>query len=400
MIKKVCFLANYNQYETKRHFTEKLSKALNRKGIETKIFDVDEDRIHENVISALQDEKPDFTASFNTVLPFPDNSYLWDVLQTPHLSILLDPSIYSVNLIQSPYSIVSCVDRFDCYGLMTQNFDRVFFMPHAVEKELFERPAEENKEYDVVFIGSCYDYESIRDAWKREFPSSISNVLENAANILFSDNKTPLQETLVRAWQESKLSAEGVDFLKLFTYLDKYTRGLDRAQLISSIKDCEIHIFGEQFQDDPNAIKGWKQQLAGRDNIVYHEPIPYEDSLEVMRKSKICLNSNPFFKDGSHERLFGAAAGRSLLVTTDNLFVREEFKDGEDLLLYQHKQLDGINQKVNHYLSHEEERRKLTDSAFEKAKKSHTWDNRVDLLLEVMPVMIDRCLKKVLETTS
>jgi len=390
MLKKICFLVNYNQYETKRHFTEKFTEALLRKGIEVKIFDVSETKIHEKTLEAIKNEEPDFTASFNSILPLPNNLYLWDMLKIPHLSIVLDPSLYSVHLINSPYSIISCVDQFDCYGLSTQHFDRVFLMPHAIERELCETP-EGERPYDVVFMGSCYDYETLRQSWQRELPEPVCALLDSAIDIVLSDNKTPLQQALVKAWKESGLAPEGIDFLKLFTYVDKYSRGLDRTNLIKSIKDAHVHVFGDLFEDDPTAIKGWKELLKGHDNVTVHKAVSFNEALEVMKKSKICLNSCPFFKYGSHERIFAGAACGSVVVTSDNLFVREHFVDGEDILLYQSKELDGLNEKINHYLAHEDLRKKCAEAAKEKVQAYDTWDNRVDILNEIMPAMIDRC---------
>ena len=55
MFEKVCFFVNYNQYESKRYFTEKLSQAMNRQGIKTKIFDVVESKIHERMIEEIKE---------------------------------------------------------------------------------------------------------------------------------------------------------------------------------------------------------------------------------------------------------------------------------------------------------------------------------------------------------
>lgn len=390
MIKKVCFLVNYNQYESKRYFTEKFAEAMERHGVKTKTLDVQETKIHERVIDDIKAYGPDFTASFNSFLPFPDNTYLWDLTKIPHLSMLLDPSLYSVHLIDSPYSIISCVDQFDCFGLTTQNFARVLFFPHAIEKELFDFP-EEEKEYDVVFIGSCYDYETMHSGWKREFSAPICSALEAASDIVLSDVQVPLQEALVRGWRMTDLPAQGVDFLKLFTYVDKYSRGLDRVQLIRSIKEAPVHIFGELFEDDPSATKGWKDLLKDCDNVTFHDPVNYNESLEVLRKSKICLNSSPFFKGGAHERIFSGLASGALVITNENVYMRDAFEEGKEIVFYRPKEWDEVNKKIHHYLQNESERKKIVDAGREKVRSEHTWDERAKLLKQVMPEMIKQC---------
>src|ERR1700728_697767 len=105
MFRRFCFFVNYNLYESKRYFTEKLAEALNRRGIETRIIDVNESALGGQTINSLKRFSPDITLSFNSLLPISENKYLWDVLQIPHLAILVDPAIYSIQLAYSPFSV-------------------------------------------------------------------------------------------------------------------------------------------------------------------------------------------------------------------------------------------------------------------------------------------------------
>ena len=77
MLQKVCLLTNYNQYETKRYFTQKFSEALKRKKIETMIVDANEGPLQGDVIASIQRFKPDCTCSFNSLLPISENRFLW-----------------------------------------------------------------------------------------------------------------------------------------------------------------------------------------------------------------------------------------------------------------------------------------------------------------------------------
>lgn len=383
-VKKVCFLVNYNQYETKRYFTKKFSEAMIRAGIESRIYDVAETKNYENLVESIQEFQPDFTLSFNSSLPLLDNIYLWDRLKIPHLSILLDPSLYSVNLINSPYSIISCVDHFDCYGLSTQNFDRVFFMPHAIERDLFEKETL-NKEYDIVFIGSYYDYKTLRKNWENELSEEESLIILKAVEMILSQKEISLQVALMRMWKESKLPQEGINFLKLFTYIDKYSRGLARVNLIKSIKNHTIHIFGAPIENDLPSVMNWEDVLQSQSNVVIHKSITYSESLEILRKSKISLNSSPHFKDGSHERIFSSFAANALTITNETLYTDREFPN-EKRIVYSND--SEIESKIDFFLKNDMERQRLVLKYKEIILKNHTWDNRVSLLREIMPIMI------------
>src|SRR5690242_7413474 len=102
----ICLISNYNLYESKRHFTYTFAEALERKGISTLIIDAKEAALDTDAVKRILSFKPSLTCSFNTMMPMSNGSYLWDHLQLPHWSILVDPVIYNMGLAQSPFSMV------------------------------------------------------------------------------------------------------------------------------------------------------------------------------------------------------------------------------------------------------------------------------------------------------
>jgi len=389
MFKKVCFLVNYNLYESKRHFTVKLCEALNRAGVETDIIDVKESQLKSTSIQRIHSFQPDFTASFNSFEPLEGKQYMWDFLEIPHLSMLVDPSLYSVNLIDSPYSVISCVDQIDCQSIASQGFSRVFFLPHAVEADLLKEERRQPK-YDVVFFGTCYDYESMQKSWREELPGPIVKALELAIEIFLSDHVTSLQQALVAAWNKAGVSPQGVNMIQLFYYLDHYTRGYDRVKLIRSIKEAKVHVFGELSRDDSSAVNGWDYYLKDCPNVTIHPAVDFSDSLSILKESKICLNSSPFFKCGTHERMFTGPACGALTISSNNTWIEKTFAEERDIVTYECIARDAVNEKVNFYISHDNERLAIVDEARKKIGDEHTWDQRVLLLQEVMPQLLSQ----------
>jgi glycosyltransferase involved in cell wall biosynthesis len=389
MLSKICLLTNYNLYESKRHFTQKLAEALNRQQIETKIVDAKEGPIGAEIISAIQKFEPDLTCSFNSMLPLSENRYLWDLLEIPHLSILVDPAIYSVSLTASPYSILSCVDRQDCLALQEYEFDRIFFWPHAVERELGDAP-KQTKDLDVVFLGSCYDYESLRASWQQRNPEALNGVLDDAIDLVFSNNQISLADALVMAWNRSGHDHLGVDFTTLFYYLDMYTRGKDRVELIRSIKDVPVHIYGELSQDNAVGVLGWPQYLANQSNVTIHPSVPFPESFDILRRSKISLNSMPFFRDGTHERVFTSLCCGTVPITSESAYLRESFKEGQHVHYYQSKHWNDVNEKIHALLHNESKRQEMADLGKALVLKAHTWDKRVEQLKEILPPLINK----------
>jgi len=378
-MKRICLITNFNLYESKRYFTEKLSEAMQRHGITTKIIDVH--ILDSDTVQAIRQFDPDLTCSFNSFDPIDKTRYLWDLLEIPHLSILVDPSFYSTKLVNSPYSILSCVDRSDCDVVKSSGFNRVFFWPHAVERELHADPHTE-RPYDVVLLGSCYDYEGLRRDWQQRYSPSIGNMLDNASDLVFSNEKLSLGQALVTSWQASQLDPVDVDFGQLYYYLDNYTRGKDRVELVRSIKNAHIHVFGELSTDQGIGKLGWKHYLKGQSNVTVHPPTLFGEGLDILKHSKVVLNSMPFFRDGSHERIFTGLACGCVPLTSESLFLREQFIEDKELLFYQSKHKDQVDDKIAGLLKNEKKRETIAAKGREVVMQRHTWDQRVEELLK------------------
>lgn len=388
MIKSICHIVNYNLYETKRYFTQKLHEACLRKGIKSFIVDTPDGVLEISSIEKIIRERPDFTCSFNSLLPMPNGQFLADQLCTPHLAFLVDPPIYVMDLIKSPYCMVSCVDRFDCDVVKAAGFPNVFFFPHAIDRELATDPGRK-RSLDVVFLGSCYDYENLRKEWQQKYPPEVAKVIENAIDISLSGHLKTFIQALVEAWNGSGLDPAGFDFKDLCFYVDNYVRGWDRVSLVRAIKDVPVHIYGGLW-DNEMMVKGWDYYLKGQKNVIVNPAVSFDQSLEILKDSKISLNSIPFFRNGSHERIFNGLAAGAVVVTTDNLYVKEQFSEEEGIVLYEHKRWDQVNESIDEYLKHEGKRHDVVLKGQNKVLKSHTWDNRVELLQETLPpILID-----------
>lgn len=350
---------------------------MEQKGIKTLIIDAEERPLNIETIKSVQAFKPNLTCSFNRINSLPDGKFLWDYLQIPHLSILHEPVFYSTDLTSSNFSIIGCSDSDDIQTLQSNGFNRTLFFPDAIEEDLFLHPKEE-KSYDIVMVGSCYDYENLRTAWRAKQPVPVNKMLDDAIDRVLSSDSTPLSQAFVEAWSASNCNPEGVDFPVLFSYLDYYVRGRDRVELIRSIKTGHIHIFGDLAEDNPVGIFGWKKYLHNQKNVTIHPSVSYADSISILRKAKIVLNSFPFFRNGSHERVLAAFANDALPFSSESKFLRGEF-GSNTIEFYSSKDYSHCSDKMATLLSSDlSERIELGRSI---TRKAHLWSLRVDLLL-------------------
>lgn len=381
-MKKVCLIANYNQYESKRYFTQQLAAALERKGVETDIIDVEQRAFDVEEVKRVKNFHPDVTCSFNSLLRMSNEQYLWDFMGIPHLSIILDPVLYSLDYTHSPLSLLSCVDRSDQAALQSMGFTSSFFWPHAASPDIATAP-EGDRPYEVVFIGSCYDYESLRADWQENLSASEMKVLDHAIELFTGDRFISLSEALSQACAAAGPDFQpGTNLMTLFFYLDYYERGKDRIGLVRSIRDAHVHIFGDINSDLRSNILGWKDYLKDQPNVTIHPPVPFQETFEILKKSKISLNSSPFFRNGSHERVFNAIVCGALALSSESLYLRETLPEGSGLQFYQINGLEDVNGQVNAILKDEKSRCRQVRKGQEIIQKHHTWDCRAGELIK------------------
>lgn len=389
MIKRIDLFMppNLSQYDVLHHFTKKFNEALLRLGVNSRILEAEYNN-PKPFLTELFKDVPDCTLSFNGLLPDAEGRFFCDLIRIPHVACIVDSPNGFVSLASSPHTIITSVDRNACDFFKGVNASNVLFMAHGVEKNLHgdvdgERP------YDVVLFSSCIDYEKLKQEWPKKFPAQVCKAIEEAAEKYLSESKAWYVNAFVEAMDkqvgDKKFDPSKINFIDVLDELEFYIRGRARVELVKSIKDAKIDIFGSS-----SPTTNWKKQLKGQSNVTVHEPVPYDQALEIMQKSKIILNSCAWIKAGTHERTLAGLAAGALVIAEENDFMNEYFSHGKNILLYKYDQLNKLNDQINHYLANEAERKKIAREGREQALHHHTWDHRASLLLkELDPILKD-----------
>jgi|694.fasta_scaffold16531_11 spore maturation protein CgeB len=384
MIKKIdVLMTRTSQYRVLHHFTSKIYEAFARHAeLSVRLLEGDD------IVIVPHDDPPDFTVGFNGAPRNPQEEMFCDNFHIPHLSLLVDPPYRFFYLTKSPYTIIGCDDRFCCKLLEVIDFKRTLFVPHAVEKDLTPEPKEE-RIFDIVMLATFGDHEERRKLWKTLFPSSILKVMDDAIERTFSDSKLSFIAALEQALLEDQkkhplVPFEGVFLSQVLEELELYIKGRDRMELLKSIPDLPIHVFGNHLE-----IADWTKYLgAKRSNIHIHGSVSYTQALEIMKKTKILLNPSIKNKEGAHERVFSGLACGALVVTYDSQFLRETYTDKQGLIFYAPPTLTSLQDQIQEYLDSENKRIHEVEAGRAIAMRFHTWDNRVQDILNHVPSML------------
>jgi spore maturation protein CgeB len=389
MIKRIDLFMppSFCQYGVLHHFTKKLQEAFQRLGVNCRLLEAQYNNPKPFLTELFQDP-PECTLSFNGLLPDEEGRFFCDLIRIPHVAYVVDSPNGFVTLAQSPLTIIANVDRQACDFFRGINSRHVLFMPHGVEKNLGIEAQEQERPYEVLMLSSCIDYEQIRQQWQKKYPAAVGQVLDQAAEIALSDDKSSYVQAFVGAFdafagQGGSLDPQQVNFVELLDILEMYIRGRARVEMVRAIRDAQISIFGSA-----SATSSWQKQLGKQSNVVVHDAVPYDQALELMQRSKIVLSSCAWIKYGLHERILAGLACGALVVAEDNLYLREQFSDGVNIALYPYGKGESLNTRINEYLVDETKRRKIVTAGREQVMLHHTWDHRAAALLkELSPIL-------------
>lgn len=380
------FMPPLSNYGVLHHFTQKMHEGLLQAGVKSRLLEAKRNDPGA-FLKSLFEDPPECTLSFNGLLPDDQGRFFCDMIHIPHVACLVDSPNSFLPLTKSPSTIITCVDHASVDFIKGMGFNPVLFLPHGVESSLSADPSSK-REYDVVMLSSCIDYEGMRSSWKKKYPAPLRVAMEEAAEKALEDMSKPYYQAFVEAVNkqinhQSGIDPETIDFIEVLDEIEMYIRGKDRVELVKSIKDAKVDIFGSV--DDAG---GWKKYLGDRRNIVIHDPVPFEQALSIMKHSKIVLNSCPWISFGGHERIFAGLACGALVLTNENAFLKNEFKDSESIAFYHHGRWDKANHRVNEYLQDESKRESIVKKGREIVMKRHTWNHRAAQLIKELPALL------------
>jgi len=84
------------------------------------------------------------------------------------------------------------------------------------------------------------------------------------------------------------------------------------------------------------------------------------------------------------DRRYEAPGRGAFQIGPDIQGLDDGFVDGENAILYQFGDLDGLHDRIEYYLEHDEERERIRRAGHEHVKANHTYTNRLSRMLEIL----------------
>lgn len=387
-------------YDTLDLFTDNLTEAFEAMGYDSFVYDAAQQKKSKAELMELLEkksaEKQFFVVTFNNLgynldLNLGGESALdkyyvniWEHYQIPYINILMDhPFHYEKPLRRAPETaIVLCTDRNHVKYIRRfyKNIGQVDFLPHAgVELGTKHKPLTE-RGIDVLYAGALPiytvanmipDLTSIREL---DAQRMAGEVLQELAKHPEKTTEQAIEEYL----QANSISLSDDALQKLVVkmrFLDSYAVSFFREQAVRILVESGIRVTAYGT--------GWNQcDWSDNPNLIYGGKVLAPQILPLMNDAKIVLNTMTWFKAGAHDRVFNGMLAGAAVVTDDSTYMRREFTDGKELVMFSLKDLRALPERVCDLFGHMERTQQMADCGYLSAKENHTWKSRAEYIRE------------------
>ncbi|MDE6851583.1 MAG: DUF115 domain-containing protein [Lachnospiraceae bacterium] len=253
------------------------------------------------------------------------------------------------------------------------------FLPHAGCRYSGAGIPYQERTIDLSFMGSYIPPEQIRMQF-REYPEEMALLLETTADILMREPERTLEDAVLTCLAQYGITMQDNEMpavLAEFRMVDRYIRSYYRDAVIRTLVDAGIcvDVYGD----------GWEQfATKAGDCLRVHPAVSYEESLAVISDSRISLNIMPWFKDGSHDRVFTAMLNGALCLTDGSAYLEEELRETENVYFYSLKGLKYLPAKIRRILSNPEQSAAVAAAGRELAQGKHTWAHRAEEVMDYL----------------
>lgn len=358
--------------------------ALTQAGVIVDFFDIKKE-CAENLIYHMHKHYTaviDFYSGLLLVTMQSSGNYFWNYVDAPIYQILLDYPLYIADKLNSKlhncYAL--CLDRHYCDLL--NNFipgfiDSYFFPMAGVEGK--NRIPWKDRLYDLVFIGSYSNYREwlieleMCEPGIRQIGYAFFLMMRDHPNL---DQRQAFESTLAQLNIHIS-KKEALQWMQMLGGLAMSAAAYHREQLIDILlrSDLKIEVYGESWKNCP---------FAKQPNLIIHPQINEEAYISILEQTKISLNIMYSNKAAYTERYAYSMLNGAICVSDLSEYLSEAFTNEEDIIFYELNCLQTLPPKIKWLLNNPEIAQRISDSAYYKAKKEHTWTERAAQFLKLL----------------
>ena len=378
-------------YSVVNLFVENSVYFLRKKGHNVTIIDSNDADAINILLNIFNTQIVDLVINFgkatNPILN--DGRPLYDAANTTLLAVYVDHPTYHISsLTENIKNFLCCFNdkqHVDYINEILPNHHKIsFFLPHGgLTKNIEEKNKiksfieyKKQKSIDIVFAGTFLN--DIEKPWHDNlaYPSKL---LDEVFELFMYDDYLSIQEAFKIVFDRNKIlfsSIGKIQLSNLYRVVQNYIRSYSRILLIKKLSESGLNI--------TICGNGWENFAKEHKNINYIGALDIKENLELIKKAKVLINVTPTLRNGSHERVFTGMLNNTVLFSDRSRYYDEFFEDEKNILYYSFNSLNDDIKKLKEILKDDKKLFDISQSAYKIVVKNHTWENRVDTMLEMV----------------
>lgn len=323
---------------------------------------------------------------------FPIVSKLCNVLKIPYVCWLVDSPVFQMysESVKNEYNRIFIFDRALYQQFYPKNPKGIFYLPLATNTEHWDNvcrdmTAAERGRYtsEISFIGSLYTEKCPYNEIKM-IPEYLQGYLEGImaaqlkiygynflAEVLTPEIIEQFKETV--SWETAPEDYEIDDSMFIADeYLGVKVSEMERIQVLNMLAEhFPVHFY---TQSDTSML----QNVINCGSAESRFEMP-----KIFHCSKINLNPTAkSIKTGISQRIWDIIGAGGFLISNYQTELPEYFELGAEVETY--GSLEELEDKCRYYLEHEDVRKKIARRGYEKVKRYHTYEIRIQEMLKIL----------------
>ncbi len=239
----------------------------------------------------------------------------------------------------------------------------------TVKIESLEELDNQKKDIDILIIGDNQpenqfpELTELLDGGGDFFVSVIEKMIENP-NLITEDIIEDYFKDHDPGFNADKMK----EFICEYTYIPEvYVRRTFKVSMLKTLSQENLHV--EIYGND------WKiPDYSFSENIHIHERVSPEECLELIKRSKIVLNFMPWFKDGTHSRIYDSQLNGAVCFSDRSRFLEETETDGRTIVFFDYLKRGDMFRRIREILNNDGLRKFISESGYKRAMENSTWE--------------------------
>jgi hypothetical protein len=378
-------LKGQSQYGSLRLHIDQLGGALRALGEDVRVVDLTDPLGVANFIRAAVVDGADCVFAFSGVFG-QEYGAVYKKLGITYASLYVDHPVHHLPRLQPPESayIAFFLDRTHQAFMQAMDergaFAHLGFLPPGANTLAapvdVSREAYGERDIPILFSGT-YRGEPER-AWL-DLPTAVRNLLDAVAERMAADGSLWIGAALRDALQSSGIILTP-EFLRAVAPVLRFVQLFAEAYHRNAFLD----VVGPAGVAIQTVGKGWDALCERYKSFSYLGEGSFEETLELLRRTRVVININNGFVSGGHERVFAAMAAGAAVFSETSLFYDEVFVDGEDMVTLTTPVQPDVPARLQHLADDVDFGARVAANGYAQTRAHHMWINRAAHIVEVV----------------